>query len=211
VENIQRVDLSAKERVEAIRRLAALGLGIREISRRTGLTPATISKWVRLAEKPVVMQVLETGRVDIFRAMQLAPIKDAEQQEQLLAQAARLSKRDFSALAHELASGQPSFCLDDGRLADVDRKLALVRHVMPVGKSHLQRIISTALKLLASVEDGAAVGLGTALAEIDGSDEQVTQEQRVSVSPGKHLHMTRSASGCAPEPTKSQAHALQQV
>src|SRR5438876_8957498 len=52
VENIQRVDLSAKERVDAIRQLALIGLGVREISRRTGLTPATISKWVRLAEKP---------------------------------------------------------------------------------------------------------------------------------------------------------------
>ena len=165
VENIQRVDLSAKERVEAIRQLASLGLGIREISRRTGLTPATISKWVRLAEKPIVMQALETGRIDIFRAMQLAPIKDAEQQQQLLAQARQLSKRDFSALAHELAAGQPSFCLDDGRLADVDRKLALVRHVTPVGKSHLQRIVATALQLLASA-DGEDEQAGGLLAEI---------------------------------------------
>jgi hypothetical protein len=45
------------------------------------------------------MQALETGRIDIFRAMQLAPIKDSAQQEQLLAQAASLSKQDFSALA----------------------------------------------------------------------------------------------------------------
>jgi ParB family chromosome partitioning protein len=176
VENIQRVDLSAKERVEAIRQLASLGLGIREISRRTGLTPATISKWVRLAEKPVVMQALETGRIDIFRAMQLAPIKDAEQQQQLLAQAARLSKRDFSALAHEYASGQPAFCLDDGRLADVDRKLALVRHVTPVGKSHLQRIVTTALKLLASA-DGVDTSTGAMLAEVCGDARQVPESE----------------------------------
>ena len=117
VENIQRVDLSAKERVEAIRQLASLGLGVRDISRRTGLTPATISKWVRLAEKPVVMQALEAGRIDIFRAMQMAPIKDIAHQEVLLTQASKLSKQDFSALAQQFVSGQPSFCLDDGRLA----------------------------------------------------------------------------------------------
>jgi ParB family chromosome partitioning protein len=174
VENIQRVDLSAKERVDAIRQLASLGLGIREISRRTGLTPATISKWVRLAEKPIVMQALETGRVDIFRAMQLAPIKDAEQQEQLLTQAARLSKRDFSALAHEYASGQPAFCLDDGRLADVDRKLALVRHVTPVGKSHLQRIVTTASKLLALAK-GQDEPTDTLLAEVCNDAKQVVE------------------------------------
>jgi hypothetical protein len=38
--------------------------------------------------------------------------------------------------------------------------LALARHVTPVGKSHLQRIVTTALKLLASA-DGDAVDLPT--------------------------------------------------
>ncbi len=41
--------------------------------------------WVRLAEKPIVMEMLETGRIDIFRAMQLVPVKDPVQQEALLA------------------------------------------------------------------------------------------------------------------------------
>jgi ParB family chromosome partitioning protein len=176
VENIQRVDLSAKERVDAIRHLAAVGLGIREISRRTGLSPATISKWVRLAEKPAVMQALEAGQIDIFRAMQLAPINDAAQQEKLLAQAS-LSKQDFSVLAHEFASGQPSFCLDDGRLADVDRKLALVRHVTPVGRSHLQRIVTTALKLLGSTGDIGDVLPDSVVADIHSDTSKLPKGQ----------------------------------
>jgi ParB/RepB/Spo0J family partition protein len=165
VENIQRVDLSAKERVEAIRQLAALGLGVREMSRRTGLTPATISKWVRLADKPAVMQALEAGRIDMFRAMQLAPITDPGQQEALLAQAPRLSKQEFSALAQHMLAGAPAYCLDDGRLADVDRKLALVRQVTPVGLAHLRRILTTAVALLAAAEGEAAAAQLEALVD----------------------------------------------
>jgi ParB/RepB/Spo0J family partition protein len=157
VENIQRVNLSAKDRVEAIRQLASLGLGVREISRRTGLTPATISKWVRLAEKPSVMEALEAGRIDIFRAMQLAPINDPRQQEMLLTQAPKLSKEDFSTLARQLVSGQGSFSVDDSRLADIDRKLALVRDVSPIGLGHLRRIVATASELLISVDREAGV------------------------------------------------------
>lgn len=164
VENIQRVDLSAKDRVEAIRQLASVGLGVRDISRRTGLTPATISKWVRLAEKPTVMEALEGGRIDIFRAMQLAPINDPRQQEMLLTQAPKLSKEDFSRLARQLVSGQGSFSVDDGRLADIDRKLALVRDVSPTGLAHLRRIVAAASELLISVDGEAGVAQLRALA-----------------------------------------------
>jgi ParB/RepB/Spo0J family partition protein len=187
VENIQRVDLSAKERVEAIRQLASLGLGVRDISRRTGLTPATISKWVRLAEKPIVMQALETGRIDIFRAMQLVPLKDPVQQEALLAQAPGLSKQEFSAAAQQLASGQPAFCVDDGRLADIDRELALVRHVTPIGLDHLRRIIATAAALVASADGDVAVRELSTIAEVTAPERD-----RVSVSPGKHVRASNS-------------------
>lgn len=77
VENIQRVDLSAKERVEAIRQLASSGLGVREISRGTGLAPSTISCWIRIAANHPVAHAMEEGRVDIFRAMQLARVRNA--------------------------------------------------------------------------------------------------------------------------------------
>ena len=54
------------------------------------------------------------------------------------------------------ASGRAndSYCLDDGRLADVDRKLALVRTVTDVGAAHLRRIQARMTELLAQVESG---------------------------------------------------------
>jgi hypothetical protein len=72
--------------------------------------------------------------------------------------------------------------VDDGRLADVDRKLALVRHVTPVGKSHLQRIVTTALKLLATAD--GHVPPDSQLAHIYGDSEQVGEP--VMCFPRKH-------------------------
>jgi len=76
VENVQRVDLTGKERVEAIQLLAASGLGVREISRGTGISPGTISRWLRIADRPILARALEEERLDIARAMTLAPIRD---------------------------------------------------------------------------------------------------------------------------------------
>jgi hypothetical protein len=48
------------------------------------------------------------------------------------------------------------YSLDDGRLADVDRKLALVREVTPVGLAHLQRIAERAQELIRLAEQATA-------------------------------------------------------
>src|SRR5437868_5427551 len=45
-----------------------------------------------------------------------------------------------------------SYSLDDGRLADVDRKLALVHEVTPVGLAHLRRIVERAQELIRLAE-----------------------------------------------------------
>jgi ParB/RepB/Spo0J family partition protein len=156
VENIQRVDLSAKERVEAIRQLATSGLGVREISRGTGLAPSTISRWIRIAGNEPVARAMEEGRLDIFRAMQLARVQDAERVEQLISVARETPPNDFVALIQSVASSNTSYCLDDGRLADVDRKLALVREVTPVGLAHLRRIAERALELIQTAESTVA-------------------------------------------------------
>jgi ParB-like chromosome segregation protein Spo0J len=47
VENLHRGQLSSSERLETIQRMAASGLGVREIGRRTGFNPSTISRWLR--------------------------------------------------------------------------------------------------------------------------------------------------------------------
>lgn len=54
---------------------------------------------------------------------------------------------DFVALLQSAASNTP-YSVDDGRLADVDRKLALVRQVTPVGLAHLRRIAERAQELI---------------------------------------------------------------
>jgi ParB family transcriptional regulator, chromosome partitioning protein len=77
VENLQRRELSGRERVHAIALLAGLTdehqrpLGVREISRRTGLATGTISLWLRLDRRPVLRAALESERLDIGRAMKL--------------------------------------------------------------------------------------------------------------------------------------------
>jgi ParB/RepB/Spo0J family partition protein len=153
VENVQRVDLSGKERVEAIRLLAASGLGVREISRGTGISPGTISRWLHIADRPLLAQALEEERLDIARAMTLAPVKDASALARLIEEAPATPRADLTAAVQSVLQ-QNSYCLDDGRLGDVDRKLALVRTVTDVGAAHLQRIQARVTELLAQIEPG---------------------------------------------------------
>jgi ParB family chromosome partitioning protein len=68
LENLHRQQLSGTERVRAIERLAATGLGVREISRRTGFNPSTISRWLRIDGRPELKQALEAGWLDMARA-----------------------------------------------------------------------------------------------------------------------------------------------
>jgi hypothetical protein len=71
VENLQRRDLSGPGRVRAIRLLASLAdgtgrpLGVRTISRRTGLAPATISAWLRIDRRPALKATVEKEQLDI--------------------------------------------------------------------------------------------------------------------------------------------------
>jgi ParB family chromosome partitioning protein len=71
VENLHRAQLSNAERVATIERLAATGLGVREISRRTGFNPSTISRWLRINGRPELKRALAEGRIDIARAVVL--------------------------------------------------------------------------------------------------------------------------------------------
>jgi ParB/RepB/Spo0J family partition protein len=151
VENVQRVDLSGKERVEAIRLLAASGLGVREISRGTGISPGTISRWLHIADRPLLAQALEEERLDIARAMTLAPVRDEEALARLLTDASTTPRADLTAAVQAVLQ-QNTYCLDDGRLADVDRKLALVRTVTDVGVAHLRRIQARVDELLAQID-----------------------------------------------------------
>jgi ParB/RepB/Spo0J family partition protein len=82
VENLQRRELSGRERVRALSLLAGLTdahgrtLGVRDLSRRTGLATGTISAWLRIDRKPVLKAALEEERLDIARAMALVSAPD---------------------------------------------------------------------------------------------------------------------------------------
>ena len=58
--------------MRAIERLAATDLGVREIGRRTGFHPATISRWLKIDRRPLVKAALEREALDLGRAMALA-------------------------------------------------------------------------------------------------------------------------------------------
>jgi ParB family chromosome partitioning protein len=151
VENVQRIDLTGKERVEAIRLLAASGLGVREISRGTGISPGTISRWLHIADRPLLASALEEERLDIARAMTLAPVRDDAELARLIEWAPRTPRAELNEAVQAVLQ-QNTYCLDDGRLADVDRKLALVRTVTDVGEAHLRRIKERVDTLLAQLE-----------------------------------------------------------
>jgi ParB/RepB/Spo0J family partition protein len=71
IENLHRHQLSGSERIRAIERLAATNLTGREISRRTGFSQATISRWLRLDRRPSLKDAVEQDLLDIGRAMVL--------------------------------------------------------------------------------------------------------------------------------------------
>jgi ParB/RepB/Spo0J family partition protein len=68
VENLQRHQLSGKERVRAIEQLSATRLGVRELSRQTGFDPSTISRWLRIDRRPALRTALESDLLDVGRA-----------------------------------------------------------------------------------------------------------------------------------------------
>jgi ParB/RepB/Spo0J family partition protein len=152
VENIQRVDLSPKERVASILALAESGMGVRG----TGRDPSTISRWLRVANKPAVVKAIEEDRIGLGYAQYLAPITDSEQLEQLVAAAPTLAQVEFARLAQSVVSNN-TYCVDDGRLVDVEGKLAKVRTITPIERQVLDRIIARALELRGQAEIDATL------------------------------------------------------
>jgi ParB family chromosome partitioning protein len=107
LENLHRQQLSGTERVRAIERLAATGLGVREISRRTGFNPSTISRWLRIDDCAELKSALEAGTLDISRAKILVEAPRAALTE-LIEQAPGLSVADLRARVASLKSKSKS-------------------------------------------------------------------------------------------------------
>jgi ParB-like chromosome segregation protein Spo0J len=163
VENTQRVDLTAAERTAAVRQLAAAGLGLADIARGTGLSPETIARWVGLAGNPPLLRALDEGRIDLARAMDLAPVHDPGLLAELISAAPEHATEAFSALVQQRAAARAADPnRDERRLALVAERLARLEAVTPAGMEQLQRIIRVASGLVdRSRRDGerrAAVG-----------------------------------------------------
>ncbi len=160
VENAQRAELRATERIGVVRQLASSGLGVREIARGTGLSPATISRWIRIAHNKQVMDALEEGRIDLFRAMHLAGVSDPGLLKELIDIARRYTPEDFFALVQ-----QRTVTTGDGtgrgvggtgrRLVRIAEQLAAVDHVTPEAEQPLECIVHTANALLRQIRSVA--------------------------------------------------------
>jgi ParB/RepB/Spo0J family partition protein len=128
LENLHREQLSGSERVQAVERLAATRLGVREISRRTGFDPSTISRWLRIGGCPELKAGLEAGHLDISRAKVLVE-----------------APRDAIA---QLVQQAPSLPLPELRARVASLKLA---HVRARSTAEDQRRLRQALRCLRAV------------------------------------------------------------
>jgi two-component system KDP operon response regulator KdpE len=152
VENAQRVDLNPSERVGVVRQLASAGLGVREIARGTGLSPATVSRWIRIAGNKPLLKAIEDGRIDLFRAMYLAGIRDPALVSELVELAPRYSPEDFYILVQQrcvaTSNTRRGKVVDTRWLASLAERLAVVQSVTPDDAEPLRRIVEIASTLL---------------------------------------------------------------
>ena len=86
--------------------------------------------------------------------MSLSPIRDEATLARLVDEAPHRPRGELDAVVRAHVQQAP-YCVDDGRLADVDRKLALVRTVTDVGHAHLRRIKARVDALLAEASASA--------------------------------------------------------
>jgi len=152
VENAQRVDLNPSERVGVVRQLAGAGLGVREIARGTGLSPATVSRWIRIAGNKPLVKALEDGRIDLFRAMYLAGTRDPALLSELVELAPRYSPEDFYTLVQQrsvaTSNTRRGKVANARSLASLAERLAVVQAVTPDAAEPLRRIVEIASTLL---------------------------------------------------------------
>ena len=151
VENAQRAELRPTERIGAVRQLAAAGLGVREIARGTGLSPATISRWVRIAANQPLLAALEEGRIDLFRAMHLAAVRDPALLLELIEVAPHQAPEDLYALVQQRTAamnGTQGTLNASRQLAVIADRLAAIHRATPEAEESLQRIVDIATGLL---------------------------------------------------------------
>jgi hypothetical protein len=149
IEKVQRRELSGRERVGVIALLAGLAdacgrpLGVRAISRQTGLAPSTISRWLHIDRSPLLKAALEEEQLDIGRAMKLVAAPN-DQLPELIARAGALSQADVAATVAALRAN-PGVAVRDAlanqrRAAAAYRALLQIDAVGPPVRATLERI-----------------------------------------------------------------------
>ncbi|MDQ6675538.1 MAG: helix-turn-helix domain-containing protein [Chloroflexota bacterium] len=134
-------------------RLAATGLGVREISRRTGFNPSTISRWLRIDARPTVKAALEDGTLDIGRAKILVEAPDLALPE-LVADAPRLSPVELRARVAALKIDAPQMRTDAEDEHCVQEALRLLRAVRRVRRGSVLGALRAEVTRLAGSAKG---------------------------------------------------------
>ncbi len=116
-ENIQRRELNNAERARAMQILANLAdergerLTLAQVQERIQKSPATISTWIRIGRCKLLREALESDRIDLGRAMALAPLARTDglsALSELLPTATHMPREDLIARVGELASNARS-------------------------------------------------------------------------------------------------------
>jgi transcriptional regulator with XRE-family HTH domain len=122
-------------------------LGVRELGRRTGFAPSTISRWLKIDRSAALKHALATEALDIGRAKLLADAPEAALTE-LIPLAPRISRADLcrriAALRLPATSGSyelraPS--TTSRRLQSALRTLESISRVEVIDQPALQRLL----------------------------------------------------------------------
>jgi transcriptional regulator with XRE-family HTH domain len=152
---LRRRQVSGPERVRAIERLAATHLGVRELGRRTGFAPSTISRWLKIERSPILKRALQTEGLDIGRAKLLADAPESALGD-LIPLAAGVSRADLARRIAALRSQTgPARTELYGPSADSRRLLRAVRVVESITHvgdddrpilEHLRRLVDSLIQ-----------------------------------------------------------------
>ena len=149
--------VSGAERVREIEGLAASRLGVRELSRRTGYAPSTISRWLKIDRCPSIKQALESDAVDIGRAKLLTDAPEAALQE-LVRLAPHVSRRQLASRVASLRAQTPAEVSsssrrtsDSTRLRKALRLLQSISRLEPVDRPIVERLARVVDDLKAGV------------------------------------------------------------
>jgi ParB family transcriptional regulator, chromosome partitioning protein len=158
VENLQRRELTGRERARAIARLATLQdndgrpLGVREIARRTQFSVATISQWLNINKRPSLVRAVEDERLDIGRAMRLAGLPD-DVIDGLIATIAEMPRSEMERFVARLRASQDFRAqrvatLNVRRAMQAYRAVSLIDHVDDDVREALELTLRRAADLL---------------------------------------------------------------